>query len=96
MKNRNPSELKALQHGVEAAWGNSVSKPIMSVMNKGLQHIPQGKLRNVAEKGARLLADDPIGILATQVVPVPGAGPAYVALKKGLERGIDRLAPLRG
>lgn len=96
MKNRSSAELKTLQQGVETAWGKSVSSPLMSVMNKGLQHIPQGRLRNVAEKGAKMVADDPIGILASQMVPVPGAGPAYVALKKGLERGIDRLAPLRG
>ena len=95
MRVRNPSELKSLQHGVEAAWDKKVSKPLMGVMNKGLRKLPEGRLKRMAEGSAELVAQDPIGVLATQAVPVPGLGAAYITLKKGLEKGIDRFVPLK-
>lgn len=94
MKQRSPTELAALQHGVEQGWDKRVTDPIMRVANKGLQRLPEGKVRQFATKGARTLAQDPVGSLAANLVPLPGAFPAYTAGKKGLERLIDRAAPL--
>lgn len=94
MKQRSPQELAGLQHGVENWWGKKVTQPVMSVANKGLNKLPEGKLKNVATSGAKLVAQDPIGTLASNAIPIPGASLAYHGAKRGLERVIDRVAPL--
>lgn len=94
MKQRSPQELAGLQHGVENWWSKKVTQPVMNVANKGLSKLPEGKLKNVATSGAKLVAQDPIGTLASNVIPVPGASLAYHGAKRGLERVIDRVAPL--
>lgn len=94
MRHRSPEELAGLQHGVTKAWDERVTNPIMQVANRGLNRLPEGKVRQLATKGMQTVARDPVGALATNLVPVPGAFPAYAAGKKGLERLIDRAAPL--
>lgn len=94
MKQRSPAELAGLQHGTERWWGQHVSDPIQRVADRGLQHLPEGKLKNIAAKAAKVVAQDPIGAVAANAVPVPGAFPAYLAGKKLLEKGLDRLAPI--
>ncbi len=94
MKQRSPQELAGLQHGVQQWWGKRVSQPVMNVANKGLSKLPEGKLKNVVTSGAKLVAQDPIGALAANAVPIPGASVAYFGAKRGLERAIDRFAPL--
>lgn len=94
MKQRSPQELAGLQHGVEKWWGKKVTEPVMSVANKGLSKLPEGKLKNVATTGAKMVAQDPLGAVAANAIPIPGAFPAYLGAKKGLERVIDRVAPL--
>jgi hypothetical protein len=94
MKQRSPQELAGLQHGVEQWWGKKVTQPVMNVANKGLSRLPEGKFKNVATSGAKLVAQDPIGTLASNAIPVPGASLAYHGAKRGLERVIDRISPL--
>lgn len=94
MKQRTPQELAGLQHGVTNWWGKNVSEPIMHVANKGLSKLPEGRLRNVATTGAKMVAQDPLGTVAANAIPIPGAFPAYLGAKKGLEKAIDRIAPL--
>lgn len=94
MKKRSPQELASLQQGVENWWGKKVSNPIMGVANKGLSKLPEGKLKNVATTGAKMVAQDPVGAIAANAVPVPGASLAYFGAKRGLEKAIDRIAPL--
>lgn len=94
MRQRSPQELANLQHGVADWWGKKVTTPVMNVANKGLNRLPEGKLKNVATSGAKLVAQDPIGTLASNAIPVPGASLAYHGAKRGLERAIDRIAPL--
>jgi hypothetical protein len=94
MKQRSPQELASLQHGVENWWGKKVTQPVMNVANKGLSRMPEGKLKNVATSGAQLVAKDPLGTLASNAIPVPGASLAYHGAKRGLEKIIDRVAPL--
>lgn len=94
MRHRSPVELGALQHTVEKAYDSRVTDPLMRVATKATDKLPAGKLRDVANKGARLVAEDPLGTLAANLVPIPGAHPGYVVGKKALERGIDRLAPV--
>ena len=94
MRQRSPQELAGLQHGVEHWWDKNVSSHIMNVANKGLNKLPAGKLKSVATSGAKLVAQDPVGALASNAVPIPGASAAYFGAKKGLEKAIDRFAPL--
>lgn len=94
MRHRNPQELKALQEAVEAGWAQRVTEPIMRVAERGLKKLPKGKVQAFARKGARLMAEDPVGNLVTNLSPIPGTNPAYLGMKKGLERAIDKFAPL--
>jgi len=102
MKHRDPHALKALQQGVEQAWNKKVTDPLMGVAEKGIKHLPEEatvfgrklKPQLYARKAAKLVAEDPVGTLAANLVPLPGAHPAYLGGKKALEYGIDKLAPL--
>lgn len=96
MKKRTPAELAALQQGVEQGWNKRVTTPLMRVADRGLSKLPEGKVRNLATAGAKAVAQDPAGTLLTQAIPVPGAAPAWMAAKRGLERVIDRVSPLQG
>ena len=93
MRHRNPQELAGLQHAVTQGLDKRVTQPLMNVAEHGLKHLPE-KLQPGARKLTKFVAEDPVGTLAANLVPVPGAHPAYLAGKKGLERAIDRFAPL--
>lgn len=94
MRHRGPEELGALQQAVERGYDSRVTDPLMGVLQKVTNKLPDGKPKRILQKGARLVAEDPLGTLAANLVPLPGAHPAYVAGKKVLERGIDRFAPI--
>ena len=94
MRSRTPAELKSLQEGVEAAYNKRITDPLMKVLEKGVSKLPPGKVQNIALRGAKIVAEDPVGIAMVNVFPLPGATTTYVGLKKGLEKGIDRLAPI--
>lgn len=96
MRKRTPRELAALQSGVAHGWDSHVTDPLMHVADHGLKHLPEGKVRRLATAGAHMMAEDPVGALVTHAVPVPGASPAWVAAKRGLEHLIDRVSPLQG
>lgn len=91
MKVRSPAELKALQGAVESGWSKRVTEPIMRVAERGLQKLPQGKMQSFARKGAKMIAEDPLGGAVT--IAAPG-GTVYPFMKKGLEKLIDAAAPL--
>lgn len=95
MRHRAPGELAALQKATSKAWDSKVTDPLMRVADHGLKHIPQGKLRTLATQGAHLVAEDPVGFTVTHAIPLPGVSPAWIAAKKGLEKGIDKIAPLQ-
>ena len=94
MKQRSPQQLAGLQSGVENWWGKKVTQPILNTAEKGLQKLPQGKVQNALRHVAGAVAKDPIGVGLSSMAPVPGAELAYLAGKRGLERAIDRFAPL--
>jgi hypothetical protein len=95
MKHRDPKALAVLQQATETAWDSRVTAPLMRAADRGLRHLPEGKARNLATSGARLLAEDPVGFTVTNAIPIPGASPAWIAAKRGLERVIDKTAPLQ-
>lgn len=94
MKHRTPQQLAGLQHAVAQGWDNRVTNPIMHVADKGLRKLPEGKLKSVVTNQVRNVARDPLGAVATNAVPIPGATLAYQAGKHGLEKLIDRVSPL--
>ena len=94
MRHRSPQELAALQHGVESAWNNQVTDPIMRRLEPVANKLPAGRLRDVAIKGAKIVAEDPVGTIASKAIPIPGVTLAYVGAKKGIEHLIDRHYPL--
>lgn len=93
MKSRTPQELKALQNSVEQGWNARVTNPLMRLAEKGIGKLPS-KAQPIARKGARVVAEDPVGMLAANLVPAPGASAGYLALKRGGERLIDKMMPL--
>lgn len=94
MKNRSPAELKALQGAVESGWNQRVTDPIMRMAEKPLSRLPAGKLQNGARWVAKQVAEDPVGMGLANAIPIPGATLAYQGVKRGLEKVIDRFAPL--
>jgi hypothetical protein len=94
MKNRSPAELKSLQGAVESAWNSRVTNPIMRAAEGPLSRLPAGKIQNGARWLAKQVAEDPVGMSLTNAIPIPGATLAYQGVKRGLEKAIDRFAPL--
>jgi hypothetical protein len=94
MRERGPEELAALQQGVEGAF-QRVQEPLKAKATNLLSRVANPKIRGALQSGAHALIENPEMIPMT-AVPVPGISAAYLAAKKGLEKGIDRLAPLGG
>ncbi len=94
MDERSPAELAKLQGAVTEGWDRHVTKPLLSRAEPLISKVPAGRVQNVLRTGARLAAEDPVGALLAHAVPVPGAFPAYLGAKKGLEHVIDKVAPL--
>jgi hypothetical protein len=92
MKRRGPEELAQLQQGVTNAFGK-----VEAPLKRGLEHLtnklPEGKLRSFAHHAGTLAIENPETI-PMHAIPVPGVGLGWLAAKKGLERGIDRLSPV--
>ena len=95
MQRRDPKALAALQQATARAWDSRVTNPLMRVADRGLRHLPDGKVRSLATSGARMVAEDPVGFTVTHAIPLPGVSPAWIAAKKGLEHAIDKVAPLQ-
>lgn len=92
MRKRSPEELAGLQHGVESAFGK-LQGPAQAAVNSAADKVftPRiaGALKSVASVGIK----NP-EIIPMQGVPVPGLTPAYLAGKRGLEKLIDKVAPI--
>ncbi len=91
MRKRSPQELKGLQQGVERWWDKKVTEPIMSVAERGLKKLPEGRVQETARGVAKLVAADPVGGSLTAFAP---GGLLVPPVKKGLEKLIDVAAPL--
>ena len=91
MKHRSPEELAALQHGVAGAFGK-LEAPVKKGLDKALSVLPEGRVQKTLRAGGHLLIENP-EVLPMQAVPIPGLTPAYMGLKKGVEKAIDHFAP---
>ncbi len=94
MRSRSPSELADLQGAVQQGFERRVTQPLMDLAEKPISKLPKGKLQSGARWMAQRIADDPVGMALVEAVPVPGGSFLYQGAKKGLERAIDRFAPL--
>jgi hypothetical protein len=90
MRQRSPSELAQVQHGIASGFAR-MQAPVKAAIEPALQKLP-GKAQHYARKGVHTLIENPDGALAWGT-GIPGALSAYVGGKKLLEKGIDRLAP---
>jgi len=92
MRKRSPDELAGLQHGVENAFGK-LQGPAQAAVDRAADKTftPRiaGALKSVASVGIK----NP-EIIPMQGVPIPGLTPAYLAGKRGLEKLIDKVAPI--
>lgn len=93
MKHRTPDELAQLQQSVSDAWDRGVA-PARETAHSIAQYVPTERGKDIAERGMNFLLDNPEQI-PLQAVPLPGVSFAALAAKKGLERGLDRIAPLQ-
>ena len=92
MKQRSPEELAAIQHGVTNGWNKAVA-PIKAKADALAQRVPTDIGKNVATHAMHSLIDNPEAIGA-MALPIPGVTEGYIFGKKGLEKLIDRVAPL--
>ncbi len=97
MRKRNPEELAALQHGVQRFF-DSYEQPAIAKAKTVIDKLPQKTparafVTKNLNRGAELVVKNP-ELAVTELSPVPGTGIAWLGAKKGLERAIDRLAPI--
>ncbi len=91
MRQRSPQELASLQHGVSNYIQKHVNQPLGSMGEKLVSKLP-GKIQPLAGKVTGTIAKNP-EMLLFDAVPVPGSSMAYLGLKRGAEKLIDRFSP---
>jgi hypothetical protein len=91
MRQRSPQELAALQHGVETLGGlkPKVEGALHGAADKLFTSPVAGPMKKLISVGTKHPE-----IIPMQGVPVPGLTPAYLALKGGAEKLLDKVAPL--
>lgn len=95
MRQRSPEELAQVQQGITGAVGR-IKEPVRTRAHELAGRLASpGRLRGALTGAADLAIDHP-EIVPMQALPIPGLTPAYLGLKKGLERAIDRFAPAAG
>lgn len=93
MRQRSPEELAGVQEGISGAVGK-LKEPVRTRAHALAGRLASpGRLRGALTGAADLAIDHP-EIVPMQALPIPGLTPAYLGLKKGLERAIDRFAPM--
>lgn len=94
MRKRSPEELAQLQHGVQSFFDKyeqpAIAKAKGMIDSRVGQHPRVAKALNA---GAAAVIKNP-ELALTELSPLPGTGVAWLGTKKGLERAIDRLAPI--
>jgi hypothetical protein len=93
MRHRSPKELADIQKAVTRGV-RRVEAPLERKLHKATAKLPK-PLKKTVRKAVKMVIRNPEQ-LPLQPVPVPGISPATLAIKKGLEYGIDRFAPMSG
>jgi len=95
MPRRSLLERASIAERAAQKYEGAVTNPIKRGAEKTvLKHIPEGKVRRAAEKTVGFLAEDPIGTVASNLVPAPGAFAGYQGLKAGARKFINVVDPL--
>lgn len=98
MRKRSPEELGQLQHSVQGFFDRYEQPAIAKAKTVIENRLPQGTpkrefVSKALNRGAEAVIKNP-ELAVTELSPVPGTGLAWLGAKKGLERAIDRLAPV--
>lgn len=100
MKHRTPEELGELQHGVES-YLTQKKAPFITAAHNAIGKLPGPLQHPTAQNALKRVGETVINnpeLLAFELSPLPGSGsilaPAWVGAKRGLERAIDRVAPV--
>ena len=89
MKARTPHEREVISRLIRKKYSRRVTQPLMGVAEKAISKMPGEKPKRVARAGVKLFARDPVGQLAANLVPIPGASAGYEGLKAGLTKLIN-------
>ena len=93
MRSRSRPELRALQNAVDDRWSQHVTEPLLGVMGRQINRLPNNKVRKGLHWASTQIAEDPM-LVPLELAPIPGMAAAYKGLKGGLEKAIDYVAPL--
>lgn len=93
MRERSPMELSQLQHGVQNFFDRYEQPAIAKAKTMIEKRVPHPKAQKLLSRGAEAVIKNP-ELALTEFSPVPGTGLAWLGAKRGLERTIDRLAPV--
>lgn len=100
MRHRSPEELGALQHGVEQFFSKKQA-PVVAAAHGAIGRLPGPFAHPRAQAAMKAVSEGIIRnpeLLAFELSPLPGSGsvlaPAWVGAKRGIERVIDRVAPV--
>lgn len=93
MRQRSPQELGALQNSVESGFAK-VTDPIKQRVSQVLGKVPHPGVRKALQSGADILINNPETI-PMQALPIPGLTPGWLAAKRGMEKAIDHVAPVK-
>lgn len=93
MRSRSPKEREVLGRLARKKYNLSVTHPLMRTAEKGISKLPGERPKSIARAGAKMLARDPLGQLAANLVPIPGASAGYEGLKAGLSKAINVVDP---
>ncbi len=96
MRHRDPVELSNLQHGIAEAR-HRFTEPVVNAVDRGLARVPGMKsmprVQKATSEVARLMVENPDFALS-KLNPIPGSSFAYLGAKKGVEKALDRFAPV--
>lgn len=98
MRKRSPEELGQLQHNVQGFFDRYEQPAIAKAKTVIENRLPQGTpkrefVSKTLSRGAEAVIKNP-ELALTEFSPMPGTGLAWIGAKRGLERAIDRLAPV--
>ena len=91
IREHSPQELAAIQHSINSLGGLKyrAEDAVHGLADRVFTPRVSGAVKSIASMGIR----NP-EIIPMQALPIPGLTPAYLAGKRGLEKGIERIAPV--
>lgn len=91
MRKRSKKDLAKLQFRVHSRM-TKMQRPFKRALHRTTKHIPHRGTRKLIRGVGNRIIENP-DALPLAALPVPGSEIAYLAAKRGIEKGIDRVAP---